>query len=262
MEMRQLRSIGLCLVAILMASAMAAASASALEAPEIGRCVLQSGGAYANNSCTKDAKKVTEEKYEWEPGAVKAKFTGTGGAATLETVAPIEVKCKRETSNGEFTSPTTVGNIAVTFYGCEETGFKCETAGAKEKGEIVVNTLSGKLVWEHKATKKVAVDLFPASTELFVAFACGPAKAKVKGSVLVNVKAGKMEESLKEAFKGITGKVGHQNPEEYETASGERVKDILETQLANNETAPFEQSSQTVTNTQKDEELLEVNWFV
>ena len=85
--------------------------------------------------CTKLAKGKKVGKYEWEPGAVKNKFTGVGGAATLETVNKVKVTCKAETSNGEFTSAKTVGNIAVTFTGCEAFEFKCKTTGAGE-GEI------------------------------------------------------------------------------------------------------------------------------
>ena len=122
-------------------SAITAASAFA-EAPEVGRCVSHTGGKYTNNVCTKLAKGKTVGSFEWEAGAIKKKFTGVGGVGTLETVKGVKVTCKTESSDGEFTSAKTVGNIAVAFTGCESTGFKCESAKAAE-GEIVTNPLAG-----------------------------------------------------------------------------------------------------------------------
>ena len=52
---------------------------------------------------------------------------------------------------------------------------------------------------------------------------------------------------------------GRQKPEFYETASGEKVKDVLLSKLGERE---FEQAGQKITNTQTDEEALEVNYFV
>ena len=77
---------------------------------------------------------------------------------------------------------------------------------------------------------------------------------EVRGSVLVNVKAGKMglgtgAEILREA--------GIQKPEFYEEVLGTKVFDFLESKSF----AGFEQSGQSFTNTQTDEEALEVNWL-
>jgi hypothetical protein len=253
--MRRVKMGGLFVVVACVAAAVSVSSAWAQEAPEVGRCVAKSGGKYSNDTCTKLATKASQEKYEWEPGAVKSKFTGMGGTATLETVSKVKVTCKAEASNGEFTSPKTVGHIHVTFTGCESDGFKCSTTGAAA-GEVVVNPLAGEIHWENKAKKKTAEDLVPEAGELFVVFSCGPATAEVKGSVLVNVKSGKMEKKVVEKF---SGKGGKQKPEDYETASGEKVKDVLSSKIG---ALPFEQAGQTVTNTQEDEEALEVNWFV
>jgi hypothetical protein len=152
--MRGIRVGGLCsLIAGVMAVAMVSAAVAA--APEIGRCVAHTGGKYTNNVCTKKATKATGPgSFEWEPGAVKAKFTGVGGVGTLETVSLAKVTCKTEASHGEYTSPKTVGNVDVTFTKCESGGFKCSSTGAAE-GEIVTNPLAGTLVWE-KFKAKVA----------------------------------------------------------------------------------------------------------
>jgi hypothetical protein len=206
--MRCLKTTGAGLVGALLASVALAAPAWA-EAPEIGRCVSHAGGKYTNNVCTKAAKGTKPGSFEWEPGAIKKKFTGVGGAGTLETVKANKVACKTEASTGEFTSPKTVGNIAVTFRGCESLGNKCVSPG-KAEGEIATNPLAGTLVWE-KFGKKVAIDLVPQSTELFIEFQCGPANIKVKGSVLTNVPADKSETAVSMKFTAKKGKLKKEN---------------------------------------------------
>lgn len=248
--MRYLRTMGVGFLAALLASAVVVASAWA-EAPEIGRCVSRSGGKYTNNVCTKAAKGTKVGSFEWEAGAVKKKFMGVGGAGTLETVKANKVTCKTENSSGEFTSPKTVGNINVTFIGCESLGYKCVSPGSAE-GELKTNLLAGSLVWE-KFGKKVAVDLIPQSTELFIEFQCGPANVQVKGSVLTNLPANKAETKVEMKF---TAKKGKQKPEYYYTSKTEKVKDVLIAKIGATE---FEQSGQTITNVQTAEEPLEIN---
>jgi hypothetical protein len=57
----------------------------------------------------------------------------------------------------------------------------------------------------------------------------------------------------------FTEKEGHQKPEFYETAGGEKVQDVLSSKLGE---IAYEQAGQKITNTQTDEEALEANWFV
>lgn len=255
--MRTVRVIGGGLAVALVTVAACAASAFA-EAPEFGRCLATSGGKYTNSVCTKAAKPGKVGIYEWDPGAIKNKFTGVGGAATLETVGHVKVTCKAETSSGEYTSPKTVGNINVVFTGCQGFGDACKTSGANS-GEIVVNPLAGTLVWEDSTKKKVAIDLIPQSGEVFVEFTCGSAvTAEVKGSVLTNVPANKVVTKIEEKFSAKNGK---QKPEYYYTGAGEEIKDVLEAKIGAFG-AELEQAGQTVTNTQTDEEAGEVNTAV
>jgi hypothetical protein len=244
---------GVCLAAVLAASGAFATSAAASEPPEVGRCVSHASGKYTNDICTKLATGTKPGSFEWESGAVRNKFTGVGGAATLETVKKVKVTCKAESSDGDFTSSKTVGNIAVTFTGCESTGFKCETPKSAE-GEIATNLLAGTLVWE-KYGKKVAIDLMPQTGELFVEFECGTAPVKVKGSVLTNIPDDKAETKVEEKF---TAKKGKQKPEYYYTSKTTKIRDVLASKLGG-PGVEYEQSGQTVTNTQTDEEALEVN---
>ena len=101
--------------------------------------------------------------------------------------------------------------------------------------------------------KKVAIDLFPQSTELLVEFERGPANAKVKGSVMANVPVDSMKTTVEQKF---SAKKGKQKPEYYYTATDEKVKDVLISKIGATE---FEQAGQTVTNVQTGEEELEVN---
>lgn len=253
--MNMVKLIGGAVATAVVASALFAASAFALEAPEMGRCVPQTGGVYKNSVCTKLGSETKPGSFEWLPGAVKNKFTGVGGAATLETIHAVKVTCKTEASAGEFTGPKTVGNISVVFTGCESLGFKCKTPSSAE-GEIATNLLSGRLVWE-KFKKKVAIDLVPQSTELFVEFQCGPANAKVTGSVMTNIPADVVKTTFEERF---TAKKGKQKPEFYYNAADEKIQDVLISKIGG-PGAELEQSGQTVTNNQTDEEPLEVNRY-
>ena len=251
--MKYIRAITVFIAAATVSAGLAVASASALEAPEMGRCVPESGGQFRNSVCTKLGSESKPGSFEWLPGAVRNKFTGVGGAATLETVHGVKVTCKAEASTGEFTGPKTGANISVVFTGCESLGFNCKTPTSAE-GEIVTNLLAGELVWE-KFKKKTAIDLVPQSTELFVEFQCGPANAKVKGSVLTNIPADVVRTTFEERF---SAKKGKQKPESYFNAADEKVQDVLISKIGG-PGAELEQSGMTITNTQTDEEPLEVN---
>lgn len=254
--MRRLRLAGLCLGAVFAISATMVASASAFSPPEIGRCVKVAGtGKFTSSSCIKEekGKKVGKGDYEWLPGAESAKFKTTGGTGTLQTVVGTTVVCKTEESGGEFTGTKTVGGIVVRFAKCESAGFTCNTAGAKE-GEIVTNPLEGRIGFENKAKKKIALDLFPASGDggLYATFNCGSSlHITVGGSVLVPVTADKMLTSLTLKY---TEKKGIQKPVKLE---GE-PEDVLISEI--NGKKP-EQSGITITSVQTSEsgEALEAN---
>jgi hypothetical protein len=236
------------------------ASAAALEAPEMGRCVSKSGGKYLNNVCTKAATGTKVGKYEWEPGAVHKKFTGSSGTGTLETRGRVKVECKHEASSGEFTGPKTGDNINVTFTECSESlKHKCTSAGAAE-GEIKTVTLAAELVWEKKP-KKTAIRLFPQSGAFFASFICGPAEVEVRensttGGILVPILADKAQTTVTEKF---TAKSGVQKPDAYYNSANEKVPCFLEAKIGG---SVFEQSGQTETNIMVDEEALEVNTVV
>ncbi len=69
------------------------------------------------------------------------------------------------------------------------------------------------------------------------------------------VKAGKMETDPVQKYSGRKGK---QKPQFYKEVAGTEIFDFLESKSLGGE---FEPSGQTFTNTQADEEALEVNWL-
>lgn len=257
--MRCFRLIVICALAVV-ASAVLVASASALEPPEMGRCVAKTGGKYLNNVCTKAATGTKVGKFEWEPGAIHKKFTASAGTAVLETRGRVKVECKHEAASGEFTSPKAGGNINVTFTECKESlEHKCTSAGATE-GEIKTATLAGELVWEKKP-KRTAIRLFPQSGAFFASFVCGPATSEVRensptGGILVPIRADKSETKVEQKF---VAKKGVQKPDAYFNSAGEKVPCFLEAKIGG---SVFEQAGQTEVNVMVDEEPLEVNTVV
>jgi len=232
------------------------------EPPEYGRCVkLAKGvkGKYATATCTSPA---TAEKFafEWEPGpGPKAKFTTSIKAltvATLETVTKKLVVCTGQTSTGEYTGRKTVGNVVITFTGCEMGGSKCTGAGAEE-GEVATSMLEGVLGIEKTSTEgpaknKIAQDLFPVGGGPLMEFSCGPTPVSVHGSVLNPVKSNKMLSTVTVKYAATAGK---QKPEKFEGLP----KDVLETSIGE---AAFVQSGLKLTTIQANEEKIEINSVV
>lgn len=269
--MRQLRSIGLCVLAALALGAVASAGAWA-EAPEIGRCLSRAGGKFKDAGCKTEAKLTTEQKFEWYPGdgtpspktaeskpLVKTHFTTKlkegSGLAKLETGGGVAVTCVNQTSEGEFTGAKTVSVFNVAFTGCESGGFTCISTNPKasKTGEIKVAPLVGVIGIEKlgaiAAQDKLGNDLGPAEGTQFTEFECGPAKDKVRGHVISPIKSNAMASSQTVKF---TAKAGKQKPEKF--VGGE--KQILESSLAG---APFEQAGQTLTTVQTGEEKVEAS---
>src|SRR4051794_40291263 len=97
--MNRTRIMGLCLIAVCAVFAFSATSAFAVEATpgslEFGKCAKKAGGKFKNGGCTKFAKTVEEEKFEWTPlsGSVKfkSKKKAETGNAVLESITKVEI---------------------------------------------------------------------------------------------------------------------------------------------------------------------------
>jgi hypothetical protein len=135
---------GLAPLLVTMASATTPAVARA-EAPEFGRCLRLAGeqaghGGYENGSCTTASPGKTG-KFEWYPGAAKAKFatrSKEGTTIAFDSVTRVHVACTGETSTGEYTSPKLEEHVVFRFTGCTTGTVVVSSAGA-EPGEVVTN---------------------------------------------------------------------------------------------------------------------------
>jgi hypothetical protein len=261
--MKQILTAGLCLVAAVALTVVAATSAWA-TAPEYGRCLKQRGGSgkqFSDSKCTKEvAKGALTDKFEWVPGAEKAKFTSTGGIGVLTTVGGSEVECQAESSDGEFVPGNNKeeAGIFVTFTGCTALSLPC-TSPKHTSGELETNELEGIVGWENKAVKRTDLELFPAksvASGLFVEFECEGLVVKVRGKVLVPIKNDSMKET--ETLKFVAKK-GKQKPEKWEESP---EKAILESSFSNFNKGAFEQAGQTIISTVKGAEKLELNAVV
>src|SRR5579859_758734 len=108
-DMRRVRTSGLCCMAILALSATITASASA-ALPEFA-------------------------------GPFPVPFTAKSGLTRLETVKGAVITCLSDTGSGEVTGPKT-GTVTITFTGCElvTLGLSCNTVGVPP-GDIVTTQL-------------------------------------------------------------------------------------------------------------------------
>jgi hypothetical protein len=261
-SMKRIGTVGLCLVVAFVLSALVAASASA-TAPEYGRCLKQTSGEgkkFSDSKCNKEAS-GKKAKYEWVPGAGKAKFTSSGGIGVLTSVGGAGVECKTESSTGEFVPGNNKeeAGIIVTFKECKSAGNACTSPGAVS-GELKTNELEGIVGFIKKepiATKsKLGLELSPAksvTSGLFIEFSCLGLVVKVRGHVLVPIKGNIMTKSETLKFSASKGK---QKPEKWEESP---EKQILEASFKG---GPFEQAGQNITSVVTGEEALELNSVV
>ncbi|HEX3510991.1 MAG TPA: hypothetical protein VHT27_07820, partial [Solirubrobacteraceae bacterium] len=215
-----MRIVGLCLVAALAATAVAATSALAEPSGEFGTCVKATGGKYENSGCTKAAKEVSKEKFEWhaltEPVSFSGKLKPTT-VAVLETIKGTKVTCKNATESGEVANTHEVGKVIATFEGCETGGIPCQDVGAAS-GTIVTAAMSGATGVEKKGTtppinNKLAQELHPTAGGNLVEFECAGLASFAKGSLIHPTSTGKMATKVTEKFAQAKGE---QKPSHFE----------------------------------------------
>jgi hypothetical protein len=223
----------LCLVTLLVVSAVAATTASAAEyelegLPAIGRCVPSPAhnGEYVGNRCV--ARAEGKGAYDFLPGPGPApKFEGAIGSTVLETVGrQTVVNCASGVATGEYTGQKTA-NVALALAGCVRTAAvtqqKCQTNPAKE-GEIETQPIEGEFGYIRGGSKpKVGLDLKPSTP---ISFTCGalpevPSVVTVEGSA---IGAWAPANSMRATFNATyTAQGGKQVPEKFESG----LKDTL-----------------------------------
>jgi hypothetical protein len=256
--MRRLTITGLCLTAVLAASAFAAAGASA-ALPEFGRCVKAAPhtGTYKYASCVVLAP-GGKGSYNWEPGpAALKKFEGTGELTTLETVGKVKVECAGSTFNGEYTGAKTE-TVTITLINCvDSTKRFCQSNPAKE-GEIETPlALEGELGFIAGGERPmVGLDLKHSPD--IVTFECGKLPETVldgvvEGSVISRIRP--IEKMTAEFKQTYTESRGKQIPQQFEGGA----KDTLSTTLISGLTKTTEESGlKNKLVTEENEEPLEI----
>ncbi|HTZ64886.1 MAG TPA: hypothetical protein VMB51_12350 [Solirubrobacteraceae bacterium] len=193
--------------------------------PDFGRCLKVTGvkeerqlhyhGGYTKSSCT-ERSETNSGKYEWHPGVAGIQFTSNlkKGAVLLETFTGERITCKTEMSTGEYRGLKEVTGVVLELTGCESLAGQCTSPGLEE-GRLETEPLEGRIGWEAKATRKVALDLYPVGRSgPFMEYRCGAGDTvSVVGSLIAPVKAGKMLRSAPITYKQ---KEGIQNPEHLE----------------------------------------------
>jgi hypothetical protein len=179
-NMKRIRIVGLCLVAMFAFSAVAAATASAAPELQNEKCVATKkvAGKYTGNftdkACTVEATKAEEEegkknKYELEPVAEGTPFTSTSKAAKFK-VAGKTVTCKKDKDKGEY-----IGGgfsfVTITFEKCEAKPHETCQSGATA-GTIETDLLFGILVYINEEETQHGIVLVPAESG-WASFKCG-----------------------------------------------------------------------------------------
>jgi hypothetical protein len=210
---------------------LAAATPIAIKAqealPELGRCVkapsekngkelIFHGGYVASNCVEKNEGHFG--KFEWIPGAVAKKFTGSSTAVTLQTTGGSQIKCLASSSAGEYTG-TKSATIGLTLTGCKlASGETCQTGSTP--GEVVTSPLEAQLGFIKDIESGIEV-ISPVGWDLqngssLISGTCGASAQSlvVTGSVIGQISANnKMTAAYTVKFAETGGK---QAPESFE----------------------------------------------
>lgn len=199
--MRGIKSLGLCIAAVLALCGLLAATAAAetLPAPVWATCAKASPkdtGKYKNKTCS-ESEPSGKGKYELVAGVGKGKAfkgkTAKGEEVVLDVKVPqsgsgsFEIKCASGKDAGTPVAPNLEEKVTASLSKCVFVGKECETKGAK-KGEIKVTGLKGELGYiEEGGSPKVGVELkSEAESGIMSEFNCegNSVEAKISGEVI------------------------------------------------------------------------------
>lgn len=282
--MKQVRWLGLALVAALALGALAASGASA-ALPEWGQCVRfenrgKPAGRYNDSNCT-EANTEKKGNYEFrnlkmlEKEGFATEFTSNGGKAELSLTLGIKTVCGNEKATGRLSGTKEVSNVEVIFQGCKSNfgEVPCNNAlmapfGEEPAEQIRTRSLKGKLVYvSGKGTSEpvVGITLEPEQEKgLFAEFTCAGfltvrvGQAGYDGTGITKNGPGndsiigfispvnKMGITLAQTYKLHKNEAGEEeNGIQEPLASESGVKDYLETEISDGfGEIPFSQSAQ------------------
>ena len=162
--MTRMRSLGVCLVAVLGLVALLAATSASAATPKWFECVKaepKNTGEYSDKEC-KTAVTPGTGKYVLKEGVGKDKATkGKGGAAILSVkfwAGDDEVKCGSSKSEGTPGAPNFLKKISIVYKKCESLGAPCKSEGAKG-GEIKISGVEGELGYIKGTKSTVGIKL-------------------------------------------------------------------------------------------------------
>jgi hypothetical protein len=211
------------------------------EIPEFGRCVKVLGekvekttvyhGLYVNAGCTYESG-LRLGKYEWHPGpGPNNKFSGSGKAATLETVAGSKISCLESTNAGEYTGLKTA-SIGIAFKGCTRGSSKepCQSAGASA-GEVKTAALQGTLGFVRdtaiEGVTSLSVGWSLTHEPSLISAECGSAHESLLVTGAVIAPAGTVDVmSLANTLK-LKASAGKQIPEAFEEEAKQTLTETL-----------------------------------
>ncbi|HXB65730.1 MAG TPA: hypothetical protein VNV42_12750 [Solirubrobacteraceae bacterium] len=202
--MKYLKIMGLCLVAVFLVNAVAVATASAAEEPELRR----TGGS--------------------ELAKKKFKEAATSGKYVLETKGLGAIECTSSAVEGEVRSPTE-SEATVTLTGCSASGEKCNSEETGSKEGRVRAVVSIRPRWSRGSRRFVLFlkTILPRTRQIVVL--CSALQTiKINGGFLAE--AGEIEKSHTELTLSAKQKGGVQELTEFETEAKVIETTTLETE--------------------------------
>jgi hypothetical protein len=202
--MKYLKIMGLCLVAVFLVNAVAVATASAAEEPELRKA----GGA--------------------ELAKKKFKEAATSGKYVLETKGQGAIECTSSAVEGEVIS-STESEATVTLTGCSSSGIKCNSEETGSKEGRIRSVLSIRPRWLRGSRRLVLFLLTMLPRTRQVVLICSALQTlKVNGGFLAN--AGEIEKSHTELKLEARQTGGVQEFKEFETEAKVIETTTLETE--------------------------------
>jgi hypothetical protein len=214
----------------------------------------QQAYAEAGNPNPPDTRAQCEALIEGESARAPAVFETVPVGPAKHLVPALKLACGGVSASGQYTGPSTVGGLVVTFTECASKGTACNSEAAGE-GEIVSSMLGGTLgVTQIKHGKSKPGLALAASEEgaPFVAFSCGGTTAVISGSVITEV-AGDHPNLVEDIAFGQSA--GVQRPLSFLGGPA----DVLETSI---DGRADEQTGLALKVQQTNEEAIEVNTIV